>query len=172
MGARISVDERRSFMDVWRYSGHLMGVPDTILAGDEHQANQLFRIGQRCEPPPDLASIVMAHALINSAPLVLGITESESRRAMARYIFGISRSLIGDRVADDLRFRRVRSTGKLSWLRWKARYDSFIAGHLPIFSRRTRFDQMCELLKTVAFERSGISYRLPDHVYTELSSSW
>ena len=172
LGARISIDERRSFMDVWRYSGHLMGVPDTILARDEDQANQVFSIGRRCEPPPDLESIVMAHALVNSAPLVLGVTDRQPRRDMARYIFEISRALIGDPLADDLRFPRTGALGKLTWLRLRTRYNSFMATRLPMFARRTRFHQLGELLRTAAFEQNGIPYRLPDHVYAELSRSW
>ncbi len=42
LGARFSQAERESFMGVWRYSGHLMGVPDTILFKDQDEANRIF----------------------------------------------------------------------------------------------------------------------------------
>ena len=32
-------------MNVWRYSGRLMGVPETIRFKDEADANALFEIG-------------------------------------------------------------------------------------------------------------------------------
>ena len=34
MGAAFSKEEREGFMQVWRYSAHLMGVPETILFKD------------------------------------------------------------------------------------------------------------------------------------------
>ncbi|MCY4417569.1 MAG: hypothetical protein OXE87_14870 [Chloroflexi bacterium] len=53
----------------------------------------------------------MAHALVNSQPLVLGTIQTDERRSMARYIFSVSRTLIGNRLADDLRFSRTRVLG-------------------------------------------------------------
>ena len=69
LGASFDEEERRSLMAVWRYSGYLMGIPETILFRDEEDALEVFRIGRICEPPPSLESIAMASSLINSAPL-------------------------------------------------------------------------------------------------------
>ncbi len=172
LGVRISPAERESFMGIWRYSGHLMGVPGAMLFQDEDEANRILRIGRGCEPPPDLESIVMAHALVNSAPLVLGITQTDERRAMARYIFSISRALIGNRLADELRFPRTRVLGVAPWFRLQTRYNSFMARHAPALARHSRFENFTDLLKTVTFEQNGISYRLPNHVYSERSHPW
>ncbi len=73
LGARYSKEERASFHDVWRYSGYLMGIPETILFTDEEHALHLYRIGSLCEPPPTMEAIIMTNALINSAPLVANI---------------------------------------------------------------------------------------------------
>ena len=172
LGASIPRAERESFMGIWRYSGHLMGVPDTILFRDEDEANRILRIGRGCEPPVDLESIIMAHALVNSAPLALGMTQTDERRSMARYIFSISRALIGNQFADELRFPKTRVLGVVPWFRLRTRYNSFMARHAPALTRRGRFENFTELLKTATFEQNGISYRLPSHVCSERSHPW
>ena len=37
-------------MAVWRYSGYLMGIPETILFHDADEALKLYDIGLICEP--------------------------------------------------------------------------------------------------------------------------
>ena len=64
-------------MAVWRYSGHLMGIPETILFRDEEEALKLYDIGLMCEPDAPIESVVMAHSLVNSAPLIAGMTSPE-----------------------------------------------------------------------------------------------
>ena len=48
LGASFDEEERRSFMAVWRYSGYLMGIPETILFRDEADALEIFRICRIC----------------------------------------------------------------------------------------------------------------------------
>ena len=54
MGAAFSREERDGFMHVWRYSAHLMGIPETILFKSEEDALKLYDIGIMCEPPIDM----------------------------------------------------------------------------------------------------------------------
>ncbi len=114
----------------------------------------------------------MAHALLNSAPLVLGITQTDERRSMARYMFSISRALIGNRLADELRFPKTRAMGVLPWFRLQTRYNSFMIRYAPTLTRHSRFENFVDLLKTATFDQNGISYRLPNHVYSERSHKW
>ena len=102
LGASYNNDERKSFMDVWRYSGYLMGIPETILFRDEAEALHMFDIGNMCEPEAPIESIVMANALVNSAPLLAGRTSGEERQKLAHYVYRISRGLIGRHVAKQL----------------------------------------------------------------------
>ena len=67
LGAKYDDEEYASFMDVWRYSGHLMGIPETILFHDGEDALRLYDIGHICEPVFAPESIVMAHSLVNAA---------------------------------------------------------------------------------------------------------
>ena len=104
-------------MAVWRYAGHLMGIPETILYRDEAEAWRLFEIDKRCESSPDLESIATAHSLINSAPLVIGIKEAPSRRNLAKYVFKISHALIGDSLANELIYPKRWTVGILRLFR-------------------------------------------------------
>ena len=170
LGASFSEEERRSFMAVWRYSGYLMGIPDTILFRDEQHALEVFEIGRLCEPPPSLESMVLASSLVNTAPLFAGMTESQARRKMAGYIAQVSRALIGNALADALNYPKSSTFGIL----WKFR----LLTHIENVMRRLapgRFQDrsnMTTILDVSMFDREGISYRLPDHFYAEQSSKW
>ena len=102
LGADYTDEEHDSFMAVWRYSGHLMGIPDTILFRDAEEALKLYDVGLMCEPSVELESLVMAHSLVNSAPMVAGVTEPAERRELTKYVYRLSRGLIGNELADQL----------------------------------------------------------------------
>ena len=171
LGARLNDEERASFMRTWRYTARLIGVPDAILFRDEDDARALYRIGRVCEPPPGTESIIMANALINSAPLVIGVSDPAERRALASYGYRISRALIGDELADALRFPGHRTVGLLAWLRWKRRMETVLGGWIPT-SGRSRARQFETLLDISALADREISYRLPDQVYSDQSREW
>ena len=170
LGASFDEEERRSFMAVWRYSGYLMGIPETILFEDEQEALEIFRIGRICEPPPSLESVVLASSLINSAPLFAGLTESNERQKLAGYIAQISRALIGDELAEELMYPEGSSFGTLWKFRMLNRIEALMGRLNP--RRATDTANLMTILDVSMFDREGISYRLPDHVYAERSSKW
>ena len=172
LGARFDDEERESFMAVWRYCGHLMGIPPSILFRDEEEALRLFRIGRICEPVPDKYAAVMANALVNSAPLVVGIGEPKARRSLAKYVYGVSRALIGSDLADSLEYPPGLTFGVLAWFRFQARYERVLDSAIPEGLRSRNFANYTSLLEASMFDAAGISYRMPDHVYAEESSSW
>ncbi len=159
-------------MATWRRAGLLMGIPEAMLLQDEPDALEIFRVGLMCEPPVQDESIAMAHALINSAPLIIGITDPEDRRATARYVYAVSRALIGKELADRLRFPPQRSFGVIASFRARERYRRLVSRGLPPLGRRDGFDRFVELMNASTLEEADISYRLPDHVHTEESSRW
>ena len=172
LGADYSQAERDSFMEVWRYSGHLMGIPETMLYRDYDDALEVFRIGRLCEPDPGMESVALANALINSAPVVAGIDAPEARRKLAKYIFVVSRAMIGDDVADQLNYPPSRTFGVLAWFRLQRRYHQFMRNRLPRLTRESNFAAFNTLLEVSALQELGIDYRLPDHVYAEKSRWW
>ena len=172
LGASYDDDERDGFMAVWRYSGHLMGIPSTILYRDYEDALALFRIGGLCEPDPGPESVVLANSLVNSAPVVAGITEPAARRKLAKYVFLVSRALIGDQMADSLQYPSDRTFGVLPWFRFQRRYHQFMRDRLPRLTRESSFTAFNTLLEVSALQDLNIDYKLPDHIHAEDSRWW
>ena len=170
LGASFDAEERQSFMAVWRYSGYLMGIPETILFRDEADALEVFRIGRICEPPPSMESIVMASSLINSAPLFAGLEERNERQRLAGYIAQVSRALIGNELADALMYPESSTLGFL----WKFRLINRIERLRNRLNpdRAWNSSDLMTILDVSMFDEEGISYNLPDHIYAEQSSKW
>ena len=170
LGAKFNAEERRSFMAVWRYSGYLMGIPESILYRDEAEALEVYRIGLVCEPPPSLESVVLASSLINSAPLFAGLTERQARRKLAGYIAEVSRALIGNEMADLLKYPESDARGVL----WRFRVLNRVEKLMNLLSQdRSRKNvNLTTLLDVSMFDNEGISYKLPDHVHAEESSQY
>ena len=172
LGAKYTDEERESFMAVWRYSGFLMGIPETILFRNEEEALRIFEVGNLCEPAPDWDCAVMANSLVNAAPLVAGITDPVGRRDLANYVYSVSRALIGDALADSLKYPRRSTFGVLPWFRMQGRYNRMVGLVLPRFARHNNYTNFTGLMEVSAFDEDGISYRMPDHVHDEESSKW
>ena len=169
LGARYTVEERAGFHDVWRYAGYLMGIPETILFADESHALHMYRIGSTCEPPPTPEAIIMANALVNSAPLVANITDPVERdKLVNNIIYPISRALVGNELADRLNFPRKR--GVLFPL-LAYRIDQRIRGLRARYGKEGP-QNFSTLLVASAYDEAGLSYRLPDHAHAERSGEW
>ena len=172
LGAVFNDEERASFMQVWRYSGYLMGIPETILYRDEEEALKLFEIGTICEPEPDIEAISMASSLVNSAPLIIDIDEPAERQRLAKYVFTISRALIGSPLADQLRYPKSPTFGVLAWFRLQERYHRIAAKVFPKRVQESSFSRFTSLLDASGYDEGGITYSLPDHAHAEESSRW
>ena len=169
LGARYSTEERASFHDVWRYAGWLMGVPETILFTDESHALDLYRIGSICEPPPTEDAIIMTNALINSAPLVAGMEDKEQRQKLVKnVIYPVARGLVGNELADQLKFPPNRLPFPLFWFRVDQRIQRMKAR----FQKAGSAKSFTTLLEASAYDDAGLSYRLPDHAHAEEGSKW
>lgn len=168
LGASFSKEEQTGFMAVWRYCGHLMGIPETILFRDQADALELLRISRLCEPASSVESIAMASSLIHSIPLVVGRSDPQERKKMARYVFKVSRALIGNELADELRFPPSRTWGVLWQFRFLKWLDT-IAGKLNPWDTQMR-SNIAILLDLSHFESEGINYKLPDHQHADRAS--
>ena len=174
IGARLDDEERDSFMQIWRYTAHLMGVPDVLLFRNETEAKEIFRVGYICEPPPGLEAIAMANSVIASAPLVIGIEDRDERDDLSNYGYRLSRSLLGDELADQLMFpeSRTAGTGTLAYLRLRRRIqeiiDVFRWGKRP----RQRARNFITLLQISMLKPDMITYRLPNRLHADAASWW
>ena len=172
LGARYNDEEYTSFMAVWRYSGHLMGIPETILFKDADEALKLYDTGNMCEPDCPIESIVMANALVNSAPLIAGITDPASRRKLAKYVYRISRGMIGNETANSLQYPPLSSFGAIRWFKMQNAYGGILGKLLPGRRQDNNYTRFTGLLEAALFDEEGIRYTLPDHIYGEESIKW
>ena len=164
---RFSAEEREGMMALWRYVGHLMGVPEALLATSEEQAKQIFKIGMTCEPPPSVESVAMANTLVHAAPVLVNMGGADAEN-LVRRVYRLSRALIGDELADQLQYPKLNTWGQLLFFaleqRIKAAYTRLTKGHLA-----ESFELMTQISN---YEEEGISYKLPDSAYAELSKKW
>ncbi|MCY3790532.1 MAG: oxygenase MpaB family protein [Gemmatimonadetes bacterium] len=171
IGARLNDEERDSFMQIWRYTAWLMGVPDALLFRDEAEAREIFRVGYMCEPPFGVEAIAMANSVINSAPLVIGIEDKDERRDLLSYGYRLSRALLGDELADQLMFPKSRTTGALVYLRLRGRIQEVIDALRGPGQRAKglRTQNFMTMLDISVLDEEGISYRLPDELHGDAS---
>ena len=114
----------------------------------------------------------MANALVNSAPLVIDVTDPLERRKMASYVFKISRALIGNALADQLMYPPDSSFGTLFVFRMQERCKRLLTKLGRHGTESSNFTRFTSLLEASVLEETGISYRLPDHIYSEESTEW
>ena len=131
---------------------------------------EIFKIGLACEPNSELESVSLANALVNSSPLIAGITAPAARRKLAQHVFRVSRALIGPQMADQLKFPRYPTFGVLWWFRMQNRFDDLMN---RLFKGRVwNNNKLSAMLDVSMVDETGIYYRLPDHVYAEESTYW
>lgn len=162
LGAKFTQEERESFMLVWRYSSHLMGVPEPMLRPTEKEALHLYDIAVICEPPPDLESVITANALIKAVPKVVGITREKEAKTLLKRVYTVSRALIGDELSDQLRYPQHRTTGVLQAIRLQGRVNRGVRKALPRLSRKKRLNTFSHLISVAAYDEGGISYAMPN----------
>ena len=173
IGVRGSPEERASFMHIWRCSAWLFGVPEAILFRDEADAREISRVGLACEPAFQEEGVLMAHTIINSAPLVAGITDEVERAKTIQLGYRLARALLGDEIADGLMFPRLSTFGFLFYLRTLHRLQEVLE-RLPFRKHSARAARFGRLLDITVLEEGdhGGEYRLPDNYVAELANKW
>ena len=152
--------EREGYVHNWRYIGWLMGVPEELRIDSEAEGSILRRVARICEPPPGPDSIIMAHTLANSSAIGLAGREDKNKlRSTSEYVYGVSRALIGDELADQLEFPRKRKPGLLVGIRWKNRLNRIWRRVSPT----ARADNFMILLEGIQLDSETPEFELPDH---------
>lgn len=170
MGARFSDGEKESVLAVWRYAGYLMGVPETILYTNAEEADTAYRIGYMCEPPPDADSVTMANALIQSIPVVAGITDPVEQKKVITLAYRLSRALLGNTLADQFQYPKGWNIGTLFLFRNKQRIQRLFKRWFE--KGGIRSDNFSQMLQISVYDVGGLSYKMPDHVYHSKSRPW
>ena len=169
LGARFSEEERKGVMDVWRYAGFLMGIPESILYASEEEAMRVYELAYLCEPPPSADSRELANTLIQSIPSVAQIGTGPEQEKIVRLAYRLSRALIGNRLANAFAYpkRRPWHVGTLALFRARQRLQRRWSG-----AEALRASNLTQLLQTSAYDEGGLSYKMPDHVHAEKQNPW
>ena len=172
LGAELDDEDRAGIMGVWRYTLHVMGVPETIQFRDQAEGLHLLRLAGMCEPPPDYDAVALAHCIVNSAPVVVGIRNPQGRKEAAHYIYRVSRELIGESTADALRFPPRRSLALLPWLRTKSHLQRAMGRMIPAWGKGRDRKSFKHVLELADLGEERFVYDLPDDVQSDRSTRW
>ncbi|MBK6696790.1 MAG: DUF2236 domain-containing protein [Myxococcales bacterium] len=113
VGFRVTDDEADAYVQLWRYSGYLLGLDPELSPTSEREARRFADTMSAMQGPPDDDARALVAALFGPG---LGPTHSRAeelaRAAYRRFAMGLSRGLVGDAVADgvglpDDRFRHA-----------------------------------------------------------------
>jgi hypothetical protein len=100
LGYRFQAEEREALVHLWRYSGYLLGIAPELSCESLEDARRLRAAAFDLEGPPD----------DDSRALVRGVMEAAhawTRFVSPRLPYAISRSLIGDALAEALGYPRT-----------------------------------------------------------------
>ena len=171
LGGDFSKEEREAYVHVWRYTGLLMGIPEELLFRDQASAIRAFEVGRLCEPTPDEDAIIMANSIVNSSPLVIGITEPEERRKLATFVYRVCRELIGNDLADSFLFPKGRRK-VIPFFRAQQRTKRLIRKVVPSWRTKSDLARFHALVDFVNLGKLEHSYSLPTAVHDEDSAEW
>ncbi|MDI3290748.1 oxygenase MpaB family protein [Polyangium sp. 15x6] len=108
LGYEVPQAERDDIVQLWRYGGLLSGVDSKICAATEAEGLRLIRLIHAVMDPPDDDSRALVKALME-APLELA--KNPAQRAVAQrlvdLLYGLSRHLVGEPLADALAYPRT-----------------------------------------------------------------
>ena len=172
LGGDFTREEREAYIHVWRYTGMVMGIPESIMFRDQASAHRTFQVAAVCEPPPDDDAIIMANSIVNSAPILLGVTERQERREMAAFIYQVSRELIGNDLADSFRFPKSRFVRQVPLLFLRNRAEKFATKLLPPLAANRSIKRFSALLDASDLGEITHSYALPTTLHDEDSRDW
>jgi ER-bound oxygenase mpaB/B'/Rubber oxygenase, catalytic domain len=106
VGLHFRRDEREDIQHLWRYIGHVLGVPEKLLPATEARAKEMIAIKHVTDTPPDEDSRGLVKALIeNGAPPEILLPQplvSFGAKAIPAVLYGFTRRWAGDEVADQL----------------------------------------------------------------------
>ena len=167
LGVKYNQEECASVLSVWRYTGYLMGIPETILYTNGTEANEIHTMAALCEPVPDADSVAVANMFILSIAAAVGIEDPAEKDKLTVLAYRLSRALIGDQLADHFQFPKNSKIGTLFFYRMKQRLQKLLKTNQTI-----RAGNFTQLFQISVYEEKGLSYKMPDHVYTSKSSEW
>jgi hypothetical protein len=109
LGFRYSAAEKQSVMDLWRYSGYLIGVDEPLLAKTNLEGRRLVSAIGATQAPPDADSKRLIDAVMNVSIV------PNPRESVRSVNHALTRYLLGDFYADAL---QIPKDGPLDAMRF------------------------------------------------------
>ena len=109
----------------------------------------------------------MANLLITNIPKIANMKDEKECNDLVNLAYTLSRALIGNQLADSFNFPKTRTLGTLFFYRTQQRLQRFLKG-----TQLIRSESFTQLFEISVYEDRGLSYRMPDHVYSSKSSKW
>ena len=169
LGSAITQEERDSIVKIWRYGGHILGVPEAILFTSEAEAKRNYEIGHLCEPPPDNDAIGVANAVFKAIPAMAGVKTEAEIKSLQIYSYRLSRALIGNELADRYGYPNTIRIRMLVLLYF--RMKSWLI-NLLTKNRILQEQSIMQVFDATQYDKEGISYKMPDHVRAMQQSPW
>jgi hypothetical protein len=66
VGFSYTTDEAAAIYALWRYVGHLVGVPPDLIPADEHESERLLALHELTAGPPDQQSLELVRSLLDT----------------------------------------------------------------------------------------------------------
>ena len=167
MGSQVTDKQKDSIVKTWRYAGYLLGTPDSILHKNDSDMRTMRYIAGICEPPPTDTSLKVCKSVYQALPEMAGLTDPKEQEEMRMFAYRLSRALIGNQLADKLKFPKTSRLGVLTLYKLNKFIDTLTEGYSA--SASAHFSQ---LFDATAYDLGGIDYRMPDHVKSDLSSPY
>ena len=104
---KFSPEERHGFIQTFRYSAYLMGIPKELETTSYEQGEDFFKLVNEIEPPQSMESVIAANNLVHAGP-ALARVKGKEEKILLRKVYSISRYLIGNETADELQFPQYR----------------------------------------------------------------
>lgn len=122
LGARVTDRELSSVQLTWRYVAHLFGINPEMVPVSEEEVRHLIDVAYSLEWDPDDNTRQLIQSLMKSAPEFSGITNERVAEQFVKFLYALSRNVLGDRLADQLGYPasryRLRSWAliRLTWI--------------------------------------------------------
>ena len=108
LGVPFKREEVESILLTWRYVGYLFGIDPEMVYTSEEEAKRLVEVGFSLEFDPDENSKKLCDAMVEAGPYFLKMEKGWVERLFVNLVYGISRYLLGDRLANQLGFPKQR----------------------------------------------------------------
>ena len=133
LGVRVSAEDGEAYMQLWRYSAHLIGVDPALVPCSELEAKRLAELIAATQAPPDEDSRKLTHALL-SAGTTIAKTRAEKRNAERHRMFGaaLCRELLGGELADQLGVEKTTWRLMLPFMRRFVSGMEFLRASVPL----------------------------------------